>query len=124
MPPVICLSERQTKAITLVIFVLNSFKSNQVTSLIKLCIRFTKLLYLGIIAIKPDFVLCEQQRLRPACASTQSGQHLVIRLLECISSKLSSCEISMCTTVPVGHILPIANFETVRASFPGYKSVM
>ena len=32
--------------------------------------------HLGLAAGKPDFVACEQQSRRPACASAQSGQHL------------------------------------------------
>ena len=33
-------------------------------------------LYVGLVKRKPDFVSCEQQRCRLACASVQSDQHL------------------------------------------------
>ena len=36
------------------------------------------LLYLGLYARKWDFVVCKQQRRRPACAFAQSDQHLFI----------------------------------------------
>ena len=37
---------------------------------------------MGLIARKPDFVACEQQRRRPACASAQSDQRLCFSLTE------------------------------------------
>ena len=38
--------------------------------------------HMGLDARNPDFVACEQQRRRPACASTQSDQCLYYSQLE------------------------------------------
>ena len=43
---------------------------------------------------KTDFVACEKQRRRPACAFAQSGQRRFIGYLEtCIVSKRPTCQI-------------------------------
>ena len=44
---------------------------------------------------------CEQQRHRPACASTQSDQHLCCSLIGKDISKLHTCEISLFELVSV-----------------------
>ena len=37
---------------------------------------------MGIVARIPDFVACEEQRRRPACAAAKSDQHLCYSLSE------------------------------------------
>ena len=43
---------------------------------------------------KPAFAICEQQRLRSACASAQSDQHFVVPCLDSIIPLLAIAEIS------------------------------
>ena len=46
-------------------------------------------------------VVCQQHRRRPACASAQSDQRVVIRVLESTISKLALSEISLFFLVSV-----------------------
>ena len=46
--------------------------------------------HMGLNARNPDFVVCEHQRCRPACASVQSDQHLCYSLSGKLNS-LTSC---------------------------------
>ena len=57
--------------------------------------------YLSLVMRKPVFALCEQQRRRSACASTQSDQRLCFRCLDSIIPLLAIAEISSLLLVSV-----------------------
>ena len=55
--------------------------------------------YVSHIMRKPFFAICEQQRLRSACASVQSDQQFVVRCLDSIISSFY-----------IGSSMPLASF--------------
>ena len=56
---------------------------------------------LSFITSRSDFVVCEQQRRRPTCASTQPDQCLFVRCMERLGAKLASCKMFIIELVSV-----------------------
>ena len=63
---------------------------NSVQNVEKIYLEFDD--YMGIVARKLDFVACDKQRHRPACASKQSGQPLFYSLMGKYNSPTGSMQ--------------------------------
>ena len=56
---------------------------------------------MALVARKPDFVKCEQQVRRSACASIQSDQRIDFHHLESIIAKPATCIVSIFLLISV-----------------------